>query len=179
MFYNEFMTQAPIDAETSRGYEPPQTTQFSVFLANRIGKLHELLEAFEGDPALRVVALSVVEAADHAVVRVVTNHAGSARRLLRDRGLPFSEAEILIVELGSDQRLGRLCMILLAVEISIHYAYPLMVRPHGAATIALHTDDQVLAGTVLRRKGFGLLGEADLREEGGGGAGPYDQAPRN
>ncbi len=167
------MSQAPVSEHVAQGYQHPQNTQFSVFLANRCGKLLELVDIFDGH-ALKLVALSVVDSADHAVVRLVTSRAELARRLLSRKGLPFSEAEILVVELGPRQTLSKLCATLLSVELNIHYAYPLMVRPHGAATIALHTDDQVLAGQILRRKLFTLLGENDLGDNAtlGGSPGP-------
>jgi hypothetical protein len=37
-----------------------------------------------------------------------------------------------------------------------------MPRPAGVATVVLSTDDNTLAGQILRRKGFRLFGEADL-----------------
>ena len=61
--------------------------------------------------------------------------------------------------------LTNLCKTLLSAEVNIHYAYPLMVRPHGAPTIALHTDDQLLTGQILTRKNFTLLGESDLTDQ--------------
>ena len=126
----------------------------------------ELLGIFEGEE-LRMVALSVIDSADHAVVRMVTSREALARKLLTNQRLPYSEAEILIVELAPDdgRTLTALCKILLSVELNIHYAYPLMVRPYGAATIALQTDDHILAGQLLRRKHFTLLGEGDLKDQ--------------
>ncbi len=156
------MPQFSLSDQTAQGYEAPQITQFSAFLDNRCGKLLELVETFQGQ-ALRLVALSVVDSADHAVVRLVTSRSALASRLLKRQNIPFSEAQILVVELnGEDQTLSNLCIALLSAELNIHYAYPLMVRPHGMPTIALHTDDQVLAGQILRRKRFTLLGENDL-----------------
>ncbi len=157
------MSHFSVKDQIAQGYQPPYNTQFSAFLDNRCGKLLELVEIFDGH-ALRLVALSVVDSADHAVVRLVTSRALLARRLLQRHQIPFSEAEILVVELGPSHTLSQLCIALLSAELNIHYAYPLMVRPHGVPTIALHTDDQVLAGQILRRKWFTLLGENDLGE---------------
>lgn len=152
--------------ETERAYGPPMCTQFSVFLDNRIGKMYELVETFDGQP-LRLVAISVIDASDHAVVRLVTTRAERARQLLDEQMLPFTESEILVVELTDDQRLTMLCLALLGAELNIDYAYPLMVRPHGAATIAIHCDDPVLAGQILSRKGFRVVSESALREATG------------
>ena len=149
---------------TARGYDYPSNTQFSVFLENRVGKLAELIEILDGK-SLQVVALSIAEASDYGVVRLVTTDGNRARELLRATHCPYAESEILAVELSPHQSLTTLCRCLLSAELSIHYAYPLMVRPHGAATIAIHTDDQVLASQILQRKKFCLLGESDLSSD--------------
>ena len=153
---------APTGFETEQAHTPPLCTQFSVFLDNRVGKLNELLEVFDDTP-IRLVALSVMDASDHAVVRLVTTRSDDTRQMLNDDELPFAESEILVVELASGQRLTKLSISLLAAEINIDYAYPLMSRPHGAPTLAIHTDDPILAGQILTRKGFRLVTEEQLR----------------
>ncbi|MBI1371780.1 MAG: acetolactate synthase [Phycisphaera sp.] len=158
---------APIDFEVEFGYSPPMCTQFSVFLDNRIGKLYELVEVFDGQP-IRIVAFSVLDSSDHAVVRLVTTKAERARQMLDDAHFPYAESEILVVELGAHQRMTQMCIALLSAELNIDYAYPLMTRPHGAATIAIHCEDPVLAGQILNRKGFGLVSEAQLSDAAGG-----------
>src|SRR5262245_2548333 len=155
------MSQAPTPLETARGYSPPTVSQFSVFLTNKVGKLYDLVEAFDGSPC-QISALSVHEASDHAVVRIITNKANLARDLLKKDNLPFSEREVLVVELAGQHTLASMCLCLLSAELSIHFAYPLMISPGGGATIALAVDDLTLAGQILRRKEFRLLGEADL-----------------
>jgi hypothetical protein len=155
-----------MDFITEYGHAPPMCTQFSVFLENRVGRLHDLVEMFEGQP-IRVVAFSILEASDHAVVRMVATKPDLARQILQGEKLAFSESEILIVELGPHQRLSDLCRVLLSAELNIHYAYSLMVRPHGATTVGLHCDDQMLAGQLLQRKKFKLVDEEELRRAAG------------
>lgn len=155
------MPNASTPMQTARGYAPPTVTQFAVFLDNRVGKLYDLVEAFE-ESACRVCALSVHEASDHAVVRLVTNDAATAKRILRDLKLAYSEHDVLVVELSEGHTLSSLCLNLLGAELNIQFAYPLMLRPNGTPTIALAVDDPVLAGQILRRKNFRLFGEADL-----------------
>lgn len=155
------MSQLPTELETAQGYSPPTVVQFSVFLSNKVGKMLDLVENFEESPC-HLCALSVHEASDHAVVRMITNNARDARKLLRDHCLPFSEHEVLVVQLSSGHTLTRLCLFLLGAEINIAFAYPLMIRQNENPTIAIAVDDPTLAGQVLRRKGFALLGEADF-----------------
>ncbi len=155
------MSEALTPVETTRGFSPPTVTQFSVFLTNKVGKLFDLVEAFDGS-ACHICAISVHEASDHAVVRLVTNNAKAAVELLRRENLPFSERDVLVVELCGSHTLSSMCLCLLSAELSIHFAYPLMLRSCGTPTIALAVDDLTLGGQILRRKEFRLLGEADL-----------------
>ena len=164
------MSQAPglpVEFVTERGHSPPLCIQFNVFLDNRVGTLYRLVDIFDGQP-IRLAALSVMEASDHAVVRLVTTRADQTRELLDEHHLPYTEAEILVVELGMDQRLTKLCLSLLAGELNIYYIYPLMVRPHSAAAMAIYTDNQFLAGELLTERGFRLVSEEALREAAGG-----------
>jgi len=147
--------------ETARGYSPPSVTQFSVFLTNKVGKLFDLVEAFEGS-SCAICALSVHEASDHAVVRLITNKAEAAAKVLKEENLPYSSRDVLVVEIAPPHTLSGMCLCLLSAELSIHFAYPLMSSQCEHATIALAVDDLTLGGQILRRKEFRLLGEADL-----------------
>ncbi|MDX2114644.1 MAG: acetolactate synthase [Planctomycetota bacterium] len=146
----------------AQGYSPPSVTQFSVFLDNRVGKLLELLKLFDDDTQCQVCAFSVQEASDYAVIRLLTNMSSVARDILKRQNLTFSEKQLLVVEIPGGHNLTRLCLYLLGAEISIQFAYPLMLKRNGAPTIALAVDDLTLAGQILRKKEFKLLGECDL-----------------
>ena len=159
------MSQAPTPLDTAHGFAPPTVVQFSVFLVNKVGKLLDLVENFD-EASCSICAVSVHESSDHAVVRLITNNASEARKLLREDALPFGEHEVLVVGLNEGHTLSRLCLHLLGAEINIAFAYPMMIKPNGDPTIAIAVDDHTLAGQILRRKGFTLLGEADLPHDG-------------
>lgn len=159
------MSQAANPLETARGYAPPSVTQFSVFLDNRVGKLLDVVQTLDHLYKCQICAISVHEASDHAVVRIITNCADATRDALEKKGLAFSEMNLLVVELVNNHTLASLCLGLLSAELNIHFAYPLMLGPTGTPTIAISVDDLTLAGQVLRKKGFRLLGEADLPRE--------------
>lgn len=159
------MSQASTPSSTIQGYAPPSVTQFSVFLDNRVGKLHELLRVFEHS-AVHLCAISVHDASDHAVVRIVTSNSQEARLVLARHNLPYAEQQLLVIELDKTHSLERLCLYLLGAELNIRFAYPLMECPSHSGTIALAVDDVTLAGQILRRKEFKLLGESDLCRPG-------------
>lgn len=151
-----------VPQQTSQGYSPPTVRQFGVFLDNKVGKLFELVRLFDEAPDVHLCAFSVVDASDHAVVRIIPSNADAARVLLREHSLSFSEIDLLIVELVEGHTLTSMCLHLLGAELNIRFAYPLMIRPDGTPTIALSVDDRVLAGQILQKKNFRLLGEEDL-----------------
>jgi hypothetical protein len=163
------MARAETPLETTQSYAPPIVTQLSVFLANKVGRLLDLVEAFDRAESCQICALSVHDASDCAIVRIITNHCAAAKRVLDAQSLPYSETDILVVELTRGKTLSNLCVPLLSAELNIHFAYPLMLRPNGTPTIALAVDDLTLAGQILRRKDFRLFGECDLPAFGGGG----------
>jgi hypothetical protein len=153
----------PPQTETGAGFEPTRVRQFTVFLENRVGRLGTLVRALE-ESSGRVCALSIEESADSALVRLICADPDAGRESLQEAGFTFSESDVLAVELPrrTRQPLISICSALLAAEINIHYAYPLLVRPHGPA-LALYVEDPTLAAQLLIRKGFTLIGESDLR----------------
>jgi hypothetical protein len=155
------MNESPIPLDTTQGYCPPTAVQFSVFLSNKVGKMLDLTENFD-EAAVSLCAISVHEASDHAVVRLITNNAFEARKLLKEDNFPFSEHEVLVVEISGGLTLSKLCLYLLGAEINIAFAYPLMHNSSDSPAIAIAVDDPTLAGQILRRKGFKMLGECDL-----------------
>ena len=70
-----------------------------MFLDNRVGKLRELLDIFNGQ-SVKLAAFSILDSADHAVIRLLTSRSELTRRLLQRHEIPFSESDVLIVELG-------------------------------------------------------------------------------
>lgn len=150
--------------ETAQGHEEPYSVQFSIFLANRIGKLKELLELLD-DQQVPVVGLSIVDSADWAVVRVVSSQPGKARQVLRTNSIPFMESQVLLVELDAEDAMTRVCRLLVGAEVNIHFAYPLMTRPRDNPVLVVHVDDHVLAKHVLVRHGLTVIGHEDIGDE--------------
>lgn len=161
------MSQMPAETELGGKYEPPSNTQFNIFLDNRVGRLMNLLKVFDGH-ALTLAGFSVLESTGHAVVRIVTSNDDLARRLLKRNEYPFSEQSILCVEIDPTHTVADICQYLVTAEVSISYAYPLLVRPRGRAVIAMHCDDCEFAAMVLRNKLFTLLGENELGDNATG-----------
>jgi hypothetical protein len=154
----------PPQTMNSAGFEPTRIRQFTIFLENKVGRLQQLVRIFE-EQATKIVALSIEESGDAALVRIICADPDLGKEVLMLNGFPFGETDILAVELPkkTQQPLIAICSAMLSAEINIHYAYPLLLRPHGP-TLALYVDEPTLAAQIMIRKGFKLIGESDLRD---------------
>ena len=153
-----------IDYATARGRDWPSVRQFNVFLANRMWALLDLVRRFETTD-VKLVALTVVETADCAIIRLVASDPERAYEILQQAKLPFTESDLLVVKLpDNDQPLLTICKAMLSAEINIHYAYPLMigVGPLGSTALAMHVEDHETAVTTLSTLGFTIFTEGDL-----------------
>jgi hypothetical protein len=158
---------ATIDFRTARGRDWPSVRQYNVFVENRVGNLLSVVRQFESTD-IRIVALTVVDSADCCIIRLVVSDPERAYEIFERAKLPITESDLLVVELPETaQPLVHICKALLAAEISIDYAYPLMIGPHGRSALALHVEDHETAVNMLARLGFTLITESDLQDETG------------
>ncbi len=147
---------------TMRGRNYPTIRQFTVFLENRVGQLLEVVRRFEGSK-VRIVSLSISGAAECAFVRFLLSHPEEGREILERAGLAIVESDLIGVELPQGPHgLLRVCTALLQAEVNIIQAYPLIVRPHGRAAVALMVDHIEMGLETLATKDFTMITEADL-----------------
>ena len=155
---------AGVGFATAHGRDWPSVRQFNVFLANRLGALLNVVKRFETTDN-RIIALTVLDSADCAIIRIVLSDPERAYEILEKANLPFTESDLLVVTLpDGPQPILQICKALLVAEISIHYAYPLMAEHAGRAALALHVEDIDTAAAHLQQNGFTLLSENDLNE---------------
>ena len=146
-----------------QGYSVPSVRQFSVFLENRVGRLLDLIRHFDDASHVHVAGLNVIDSSDHAVVRMIPDNSDGARALLKDFGIAFSEIDVIVAVIDESHSLADLCLYLLGAELNILFIYSLLQQPTiGDSIIVVATDDLTLGGQLLLKKGFTLLGEADL-----------------
>jgi hypothetical protein len=153
---------------TARGRDWPSVRQYNVFVENRVGNLLSVVRHFE-TTEIRIVSITIVDSADCAIIRMVLSDPERAREIFELARLPITETDLLVVQLPEgSQPLLQICKALLSAEISIHYAYPLLVGPHGKPALALHVEDHETAAGTLSRLGFTLFTEKDLEVDEGG-----------
>jgi hypothetical protein len=97
--------------------------QMTIFLENKPGRLARVLSELARQK-INIVALSVMDRHEHGVLRVVTDDEALTARVIHDSNTPFTETDVLAVELKNQPgALAHVCEALAADHISIDYAY--------------------------------------------------------
>jgi hypothetical protein len=140
---------------------PDLVKQFSVFTANKMGRLHDLISLLSTHN-VDVIALTILDTTDSSIIRLVTDDPDRARELLYTNEFAFTESDLLVVELDSATELNRLMSALLEAEININYLYSFIPHPQGKSILALSMEDGDVAENVLRRHQFRILRQSDI-----------------
>lgn len=135
--------------------------QFSVFTPNRLGRLSELVSLL-GSHNVHVLALTVLDTTDSAILRFVVDDPDKARELMSTHDFPYTESEIVVVEVTAPEELVRLVSALLEAELNINYLYSFIPHAHGKSILAVSLEDNDLAEQVLRRHQFPVLRQSDI-----------------
>jgi hypothetical protein len=156
------MELASTDLKTEKDPNRDLVTQFSVFMENKVGRLLDIVKMF-AQARVHVVALSILDTSDSAIVRLVVDDPDKARALFGEHALAFTEVPLVVVELSSSATdLKAVLTALLQAECNIHSSYSLLIRPRGKAALALHVEDSEVAGSVLQANQFKLLTQRDI-----------------
>ncbi|MCB9898920.1 MAG: acetolactate synthase [Planctomycetes bacterium] len=142
---------------------PPLIKQLSIFLPNRVGALLAVTRCLDAY-AIRICALSILDAADHAVLRIIVDHPGLAQEALSTEGYAVFESDVLGVVLPAADSGGIKAVLsaLLLAELNVHYVYSLIAMSTGTPIVAISVEDSDSAAQVLESKGLELIGQAEL-----------------
>jgi hypothetical protein len=146
--------------ETTKSRPTERVIQFSVFTPNRLGRLYDLIRSL-GKRGVHVLALMVLDTTDSAIIRLVVDDPDKARDLLVEQTFPFTESNLVAVEVTSDE-MGRLMSALLEAELNINYLYSFVPHLQGKSVIGLSMEDNEIAEQALKRHQFRVLRQADI-----------------
>jgi hypothetical protein len=150
-----------MEIETDVSPQREAVVQFSVFTPNRLGRLHDLVRLLATRGVL-VLAMTVLDTTDSAIVRFVVDDPDKARKLLAEEKFPFTESHLVVAEVASPDELTRLMSALLEAELNINYLYSFIPHPNGKSILGLSLEDNEMAEQVLTRHQFRVLRQADI-----------------
>ncbi len=127
----------------------PVRKQLSVFLENRPGMLARACSILS-DNKVNILALSVHDTVDHAVVRFFVDNPTKALLLIENEGFYVLEQEVVVLDV--DNRPGVLTEIarkLAEADINIDYAYCTAMQGQDHGCLVIKTDNPEIASEVL------------------------------
>ncbi len=150
-----------MSVSTARERDPEPVVQFSVFVPNRMGRMHEVVRLLAASE-VHIMALSVLDTTDSTILRLVVDDPDGARRLLDRHSHAYSESAMVCVEVDSEKLLQDVLGALVEAELNIHYTYPFLTRPGGKSALAISIEHQDVAEDALRRHQFRVLYQPDI-----------------
>ncbi len=150
-----------MNARVMANRERGAVKQFSVFTANRLGRLRDLVVLLSSH-AVTMLAITVLDTTDSSIIRFVLDDPDKGRDLLKEHGFPFTESEVLVVEIDAATSLNTLMAALLEAELNINYLYCFIPHPQGKSLLALSMEDNEVAEKVLGKHQFRVLRQADI-----------------
>ncbi len=135
--------------------------QFSVFAENRVGRLYDLCGLFK-EHNVHIMALTALDTTDSTILRLIVDDHDRARELMVNNDFPYTECDILVVEMNDESDLQNVLAALFEAEINIHYIYSFIKRPEGRTALALNIEDADVAAQSLCTRGFKVLTQSDI-----------------
>ncbi len=127
-------------------------TQLSLFLANKPGTLAKVCEEL-AKQKINILALTISDSIDHAIVRMVVNETRKALTIFEERGVLTVDSKVLMIENSNKPgSLAKIASRLAKAKINIEYAY--LATSPGAKTglLIVRASDTKKALKVLSGK---------------------------
>ena len=135
--------------------------QFVIYAENKVGWLNDFVSMLR-ESNIHILAISVLDTSDSAVIRLIPNYPKDLARLLKSQMISFTERSVLAIELNDEDSLQQITHTLLRAEINIHYVYPFLLQPNGKSVVAIAMEDQVTAEEALSQNHISILNQEDF-----------------
>jgi hypothetical protein len=141
--------------------------QVSVYLDNRPGSLSEAMAQLDRNK-IKVFALSIADAGDYGLVRMVTEDPAKATTVLEDAEYNLAKSrkntEVTAVFITEEDKISKITKILADGSINIEYAYSSAVHVDGKIALILRASDVESAEKILKANGVTVLSLAEIKK---------------
>jgi hypothetical protein len=142
--------------------------QVSVYLDNRPGSLSEAMAQLDKNQ-IKIFALSIADAGEFGLVRMVTEDPEKATRVLEDVDYNLAKSrrntEVTAVFTGDEDKISKITKILADGSINIEYAYSSAVHVDGKIALILRASDIENAEKTLQANGITVLTLAEIKKD--------------
>jgi hypothetical protein len=141
--------------------------QVSVYLDNRPGSLSEAMGQLDRNQ-IRVFALSIADAGEYGLVRMVTEDPAKATAVLENADYNLAKSrkntEVTAVFITEEDKISKITKILADGKINIEYAYSSAVHVNGKIALILRASDVENAEKILKANGITVLSLAEIKK---------------
>ncbi|MCK4397693.1 MAG: ACT domain-containing protein [Methanophagales archaeon] len=138
--------------------------QISIFVENKPGRMAGVAKAL-GDAGVNIRALTIAEAGDFGVVRMVVDDTERGYTALRENGFMVSETDVLAVEIKDvPGGLYEIANSLGMNNVNVEYAYAFVMAKAVRAMLILRVDDVKGAAEVLNEAGVRVATREEIQQ---------------
>jgi len=141
--------------------------QVSVFLDNHPGSLSEVMEKLDQNQ-IKIFALSIAEAGEFGLVRLITEDPAKAAKILEDAEFNLAKSrkniEVIVILITEKDRVSRITKVLGDSGLNIEYAYSSAVHMDGKFALVLRVNDLEKAEKTLKENGVAILSLAEIKQ---------------
>ncbi|HJB28908.1 MAG TPA: acetolactate synthase [Candidatus Blautia faecavium] len=138
--------------------------QISVFLENKPGRLAEFTDVLSKNN-IDMRALSLAEAEDFGIVRIIVDDVYNASTVLKDAGYVFSITKVLAVAIPDEPGgLSKVIRVLGDSSVNVEYMYAFITRKKGLAYMIFRVADNKRAIEVLQENGIRPVCQDELAD---------------
>ena len=136
--------------------------QISVFLENRAGQLAEITRLL-AENHVDIRAISIAEAADYGIARMIVNDSYKASQILLNHGDILSMTPVWAVEVPDHPGgLAELLGVLAEAHVDVEYMYSLFTHREGHAYMVMRISDEPKFLSTLGDHGIKVMSKNDL-----------------
>lgn len=132
-----------------------------MFAENRVGRLYDLISLLK-EHNVHVMALTVLDTTDSAIVRLIVDDPDRARELMVNNDFPYTECDVLAIEINDESQLKGVLAALFEAEINVYYVYSFIKRPEGKSAVAVNAEDADIAAQALNKRGYRVLNQTEI-----------------
>jgi hypothetical protein len=141
--------------------------QVSVYLDNRPGSLSEAMAQLDKNQ-IKIFALSIADAGEFGLVRMITENPEKATKVLEDVDYNLAKSrkntEVTAVFMGNEDKISKITKILADGSINIEYAYSSAVHVDGKIALILRASNVENAEKILKANSVTVLSLTEIKK---------------
>jgi hypothetical protein len=138
--------------------------QISLFVENKPGRMAKVSKTLS-DAGVNIRAMTIAEAGDFGVIRMVVDNPEKGYKVLHDNGFTVSTTDVLAVEMkDTPGGLYEIVDTLGSNKINVDYAYAFVTAKAQRAMLILRVDDIVKAKQALTAKGVKIATKEEIQK---------------